>query len=295
MRAVLIHNPNAGFLRFGDPIRDVSTVLDRGGVEIELAPTAGPGDATRIARRVADTASADWVLVFGGDGTLREAAKGLLGSDVSLAPLSAGTTNVVTRSLGLPTNPRDAARALLGASPREADVGLCGTEPFLMQVSLGLDAAVMAEVSAEFKKVAGRVAVALAGLKTGWTYDYPAVTYEADGVAGAASFLAVCNIDRYAGDFQLAPGAGFFNQRLDLVTLEEADRLTSLQFAVHLAAGTHLQMSGVSMRPVHELLLPGPLPAPLQLDGDHLALEPPLIVRLAEQRIRLLVPETSRT
>jgi len=292
-RAALIHNPAAGALRTGDPVGDICSVLRQGGVDVERAPTSGPGDATEIARDVARRGSADWVLVFGGDGTLREAAKGLLGSQVALAPLSAGTTNVVTRSLGLPMDPRRAAKALLSAAPRDCDVGLCGDEPFLMQTSLGIDAAVMAEVSAEFKKVAGRAAVALSGLKTWWTYDYPAVDYEADGEAGSASFIAVCNIDYYGGDFRLAPGAGFFNRRLDLVTLEGADRLTTLQFAAQLFTGTHLQMPGVSMRPVSDLVLAGPLPAPMQLDGDHMALEPPLHIRLADQQIKLLVPGTT--
>jgi diacylglycerol kinase family enzyme len=292
-RAVLIHNPAAGLRHLGDPLGDIRSVLRQGGVEVELAPTSGPGDATEIAADTARRESADWVLVFGGDGTLREAAKGLLGSPVALAPLSAGTTNVVTRALGLPTDPRRAAKSLLGAAPRDCDVGLCGDEPFLMQASLGIDAAVMAEVSAQFKKVAGRAAVALSGLKTWWTYDYPALTYEADGERGNAAFIAACNIEHYGGDFRVAPGANFFNGRLDLVTLEAADRLTTLQFALQLLTGSHLEMPGVSFRPVQELLLPGPLPAPLQLDGDHKALEPPLRIRLADQTVRLLVPDST--
>ena len=43
------------------------------------------------------------MLAAGGDGTLHEVANGLLGSQTVLVPLPAGTTNCLTRDLGLPT------------------------------------------------------------------------------------------------------------------------------------------------------------------------------------------------
>jgi diacylglycerol kinase family enzyme len=163
-RAVLVYNPAAGIRRFGDVVEEIRSILTGGGVEMVLAPTEGPEHATQIAAEVERAGTADTVLVFGGDGTLREAARGLLGSEVALAPLSAGTTNVVTRCLGLPVEPRRAARMLLESTPVACDVGLCNHEPFLILASLGIDAAIMASVSSRFKNLAGRGAVVIGGL-----------------------------------------------------------------------------------------------------------------------------------
>ena len=103
--------------------------------------------------------------------------------------------------------------------------------------------------------------------------------------------MAAANIAEYGGDFRLAPDASFFNHRLTLVTFTGRSRLSMLRFAVNLVTGRHLRMKGVESRSLTELHIPGPLVAPLQLDGDYLELAPPLHIRLAVQRIRLLKPK----
>lgn len=289
-RAALIYNPVAGVRRRANVIAEIEAVLTEGGVEVTRAPTLGPGHATEIAREIATRDAADSVLVFGGDGTLREAARGLLGTEIALAPLAGGTTNVVTRSLGLPVHPLRSAARLLEATPVDCDVGLCNDEPFLILASWGIDAAIMAAVSSPLKNLGGRGAVVLGGLATLWRYTFPETAWTADSERGRASFVAACNIAEYGGDFRLAPDASFFNHRLELVTFEGRSRLAMVRFAINLILGRHLRMSSVRSQPLRELRIPGPDTAPLQLDGDHLELAPPLYVRLSDERIRLLMP-----
>ncbi len=289
-RAVLIHNPVAGLRKRSSLLSDLKAILDRGGVEVDIVPTTEAGSATAIARDIATTGTHDTVLAFGGDGTVREIAKGLMGSPVAMAPLSAGTTNVVSRALGLPLEPRRAARALLSATATDCDVGLCGDEPFLMQVSLGIDAATMAGASTRLKNLVGRAAILASWLETSWTYGYPDIEYVADGVAGKATFVAACNIAFYGGPFQLAPEATFSSRRLHLVTFSGQGSLDASRFAFNLLRGRHLDMEGVDSRPLDELILPAPLSAPLQLDGDVIELDAPLEIRLAAERVVLLRP-----
>ena len=289
-RAALIHNPAAGLRKRSSLLSDLEAILGAGGVEVDIVPTTGAGSATAIARDIATVGSVDTILAFGGDGTVREIAKGLLGSPVAMAPLSAGTTNVVSRALGLPLEPRRAARALLSAVATDCDVGLCGDEPFLMQASLGIDAATMARASRRLKNLVGRVAVLASWLETSWKYGYPDVEYVADGVAGKATFVAACNIAFYGGPFQLAPEATFSSRSLHLVTFSGAGGVDASRFTFNLLRGRHLGMEGVDSRPLGELILPAPLSAPLQLDGDVIELEAPLEIRLAPERVVLLRP-----
>lgn len=301
-RAVLIYNPSAGRGGHHGLAEEVAAILRQAGLAIDLRPTLSAAEATAAAHEAASR-RVDRLLALGGDGTLRAAARGLLGSEVALAPIPAGTTNVVARALGLPLAPLRAARALTAAEPRASDVGLCidregRREVFLMQASLGLDAAIMAAAGSRAKQRGGLGAVALLGLRTWWRYGYPEIHFRADGVPGTATLLVAANIAHYGGDHRIAPEAGFSTHRLHLVTFGGRSRLAAIGFALALARGRHLAMPETTCRPVDEVIIEPPAgdpagragAAPLQLDGDALSLAAPLTLRLAEERLLLLVP-----
>ena len=117
--------------------------------EVEVAETSRRGHATRLARAAANDGF-DVVVVLAGDGTLNEAADGLLRTDTALAPLPGGSTNVYARTLGFATDAIDATHELLGSLGRGATkrigVGRANRRPFLFNTGLGFDAAVIRRV-----------------------------------------------------------------------------------------------------------------------------------------------------
>src|SRR5690349_4086155 len=137
-RIALIDNPKAGQRQHAHLRDAILAALRRGGFDVEDVPTAGPGDATRLAREIAAAGWSDTVLAFGGDGAVREVAEGLLGSEVTLGILPGGTVNLLAQALGLPGDPVAAAAALPSLATRPLDVGLAGESPFLMMVPAGL-------------------------------------------------------------------------------------------------------------------------------------------------------------
>ena len=92
------------------------------------------------------------VVAFGGDGTVNEAANGLVGSETPLCCLPGGRTNVYCRMFGIPTDVVDATEHLLGLAhdwhPRRVDVGLVNDRYFLFSAGVGLDASVVQQVDA---------------------------------------------------------------------------------------------------------------------------------------------------
>src|SRR5690606_28436320 len=80
--------------------------------EVEVAETSRRDHATRLAQGAAAGGS-DVVVALGADGTLNEAANGLMGTDTALATLPGGSTNVFARTLGLPNDPIEATGLLL--------------------------------------------------------------------------------------------------------------------------------------------------------------------------------------
>lgn len=288
-QAVLIYNPRAGRGRAPHLARAIlDTLSDRYG-SVEPRPTTGPGDATGLARHAAAD-QAQTVFALGGDGTLREVAAGLLGTEAVLGPIPGGTTNVVHHALGIPRQPLAAARALCVATVTKIDVGLCGKEPFLMQASAGLDALALRGASAAAKRIFGRLAILNSGLRRWAVYNFPAIDLIADGRPNRASFIAVCNLPLYGGAIRIAPAARPDDRALDLVLFQGHGRAKTLAFARDLVLGRHLNRADVELAQVQEVELRSPADLAVQIDGDAIDPRLPVTIRLAPERLRVLIP-----
>lgn len=110
-RAVLIANPSASQFT-GGVYREVVSAL-RQGYELDtLWPVSGA--ETMRETRAAAEAHVDAVFAMGGDGVAHHVANGLAGTTTALGLLPVGTTNVLSRILGIPQKAGDAARAAIG-------------------------------------------------------------------------------------------------------------------------------------------------------------------------------------
>ncbi|MEL7061470.1 MAG: diacylglycerol kinase family protein [Acidobacteriota bacterium] len=292
--SVLIYNPAAGG-QVGDRlVARLARRLERSGFIVEPRRTAGPGDATRLARE-AVAEGVDVAFALGGDGTLRETAAGLLDTDVALGALPAGTANVLCYELGLPRRPTAAALAFATAEVREIDVGLAGGWPFLMMVSCGLDAMVMAHADGFLKRRLGVVGVGLTGLRRWWSYDYPEIRVRFDGRTERVGFFSLSNIPYFGGPFRMAPDADSLDGRLDLVLFRGRSRWRTLHFAIDVGWGRHGRRDDVEIHRVREVELLGPCAYGLQIDGDVLPADLPMPLRLSTSRLKVLAPSSPRS
>jgi diacylglycerol kinase family enzyme len=118
---------------------------------VQVAETQGPGHAIELCRE-AGAGSYDVVTTLGGDGTVNEAANGLVGSRTVLTCLPGGSTNAYCRLLGTPPDLVDATERLLRLAdswhPRPVDLARVGERHFTFSSGLGLDASVVRRVDA---------------------------------------------------------------------------------------------------------------------------------------------------
>ncbi|CAN5890952.1 diacylglycerol kinase family lipid kinase [soil metagenome] len=108
-RIMLVANPAASQFTGGDH-RSILSLLARRHLVEAVWPRSAP-DA-RIIAADAVTAGFDGVVAMGGDGIVHQVAQSLVGTDVFLGVIPAGTTNVFARQIGLPPKPAKAARHL---------------------------------------------------------------------------------------------------------------------------------------------------------------------------------------
>lgn len=291
--AVLIFNPAAGRHRAEALATLLTSILAARGWDAEPRATLGPGDATRIAREAA-RAGVDAIFVLGGDGTLREAAAGILGTPLALGFLPIGTANVMAFALGLPGRPLRAAQLADRLEAVTVDVGWCGAEPFLMMASAGLDGAALGAIRPTLKRRFGRVGVAVAGVEAWWRYGYPAIAVEAHGTRTEATLVVAANIPFYGGPLRIAPGAAFDDGQLDLILFRGRGRRAALAFARDLALGRHLRRSDTEHIQTDRLRLIAPEAFAAQIDGDPREAVAPLDIHIEPAALRLLRVDRGR-
>jgi diacylglycerol kinase family enzyme len=146
---LIIVNPYASTV--SDRLRNLVVYALQGRYEVDAVDTEARGHATELCREAAHEGY-DVVVAFGGDGTVNEAANGLLGSSTPLSCLPGGSANVFGKMLGIPGDPVDATEHLLAMAddwqPRKVDLGVVNGRCFTFSSGLGLDASVVERVDA---------------------------------------------------------------------------------------------------------------------------------------------------
>ena len=296
-RGLLVYNPAAGGRdRTAQMAALASRARDRG-VDLSLFATEGPRHATELVRAHLGERP-DLVAVAGGDGTIAEAASALVGSDVPLAILPAGTTNVVARELGLGTTPEEAAESLASTATRTLTTWPSAGRTSLICTGVGFDARVMANVNPVLKRLFGRVGFSLTATVEWARYEFPPIEVtglDADGApfTRRATFVIAANTSKYAGDAILSPFADPGDDLLDLVLFTSESRIDLLHFYRLLPGGRAAQLGvrGVERFPVRSFAarsLAG-YELEVQVDGDA-AGSTPVTVGPAGGKVRFLVP-----
>ena len=275
----------------------------------EVVTTARQHACTLAAEAAA--AGLDAVVVLGGDGTVNEAANGLVGSSTALGVLPGGSTNVFARTIGLPNRAVPAVHRLVAAldarSIRRIGVGQAGDRAFLFHLGIGFDAEVVHQVEqrGQLKRWLGHGLFAY-GAVTTWLshYDRSRPRFSVrlpDGEVISDGYFAIFEeSDPYTffgpRAFRLAPGTGF-DTGLSLVLLQDLSASTLVGAAVAaLAGGRRLPGMGcVTVRPgLDAASVQGFGPFPYQVDGDYLGEVDSLEVSHRPDCLDIVVPLAAR-
>ena len=303
-RVLLLCNPSASSVT--PRARVVIQAAISAEADVTVAETSRRGHATRLAQGAAANGT-DAVVVLGGDGTLNEAANGLVGSATALAALPGGSTNVFARTIGLPNDPIEATGALIESlrAGRRQRVGLGNANGryFTFHVGAGFDAAVVAEVEkrSSLKRYAGNPLFVYASFRT-WFRGFdrsapPFAVHHADGTIvedGYFSIIQKTDPYTYLGRraLSLAPEASM-HSGLAITTLKSMSFSTIMgATGSALGSGRWLRHSRRIDRRVDmdSVTLVGHRKFPYQLDGDYLGEVDRLELRYEPDCLDVILP-----
>jgi diacylglycerol kinase (ATP) len=275
---VVIWNPRAGSTEKHAELRRHLQQRDRTAV----VETAGPDDATRIARTAAQ-AGAALVVAAGGDGTVRAAVNGLMQSHAQcrFAVLPLGTANDLCRSLAIPLNPLAAVHVLDAGAVAQIDVVRAETPTlstyFVNHAAGGNSAQVAANLTDELKQRWGpfcylrgalEVLTHLTGFETTVQFDHdPPETFSLFNIVLGNGRAA-------AGGLPIAARADLADGLLDVVLIRDGSPLDTATLAAQFVLSDYLASEQVVYRQARRLAIESRPPMPFTVDGDLLSDEP---------------------
>lgn len=224
----------------------------------------------------------DLVCPLGGDGTVRNVAAALVGSDTPLGLLPGGTGNLLARNLDLPYDDLDTALhvALTGQNKR-IDVGrlLLDTsgedqQPqehiFLVMAGFGFDAQIMAGAPEALKAKVGPAAYVVSGTKNlrGAQFRVRVKVDDNEEFTRRTRTVVVGNVGKLLGGLVLLPDAEADDGQLDVVILSPKGVVGWAAVAARLVSRRRKGHERVDHHTCRELRVRADRPQEAQVDGD---------------------------
>jgi len=270
-------------------------ILNQEGHNVTAAPTTGPNTAGAMARAHV-AGGADLILVAGGDGTINETAEGMIGSEVPLGILPAGTANVLATEMKLGGNLERVARRLGELRPRRISLGYIACDGgkvsrhFLMMAGIGLDAHVVSRVNPALKARTGKFAYWVAG----WSLlgkRLAEFDVEIAGESRKCSFALVSKVRNYGGDLRIARRVSMLDDQFEVVLFAGRRATRYLKYLTGVAVNRLEGMSGITILRARRVRLSGAADDRIyvQIDGEDAGRLPGQI-EIAPDALTLLTP-----
>ena len=256
------------------------------GTPYETLTTQRPGHATDLARET----SADVVVAVGGDGTVSEVAKGLLGSRQALGILPCGSGDGLALHLGQSRRPRRAVRNLAEGTVQEMDAARMDGTPFFCTAGVGLDAIVAWKFARSPRRGLGTY-IAKAW-ETWKTYRGEDFEIEVDGtsVRTRAVIVTVGNANQWGNQARITPLASVCDGQLD-VTVVLPFRTVEIPFlAARLLLGKAAGSRRVRCLRGRRIRIRRAEEGPAHRDGDPCTMGREILFEAVPAALRVVVP-----
>ena len=286
--AFVIFNPAAG--QNSGLLYPTLTLLRQMGVAFEEGKTEHSGHAKTLAESAVKSGEFDVIIAAGGDGTIGEVICGVRDSGIPLGIIPIGTANVLAIEISLKLTPEAVAQAIAYGQLSKLHLGQMNERVFFLMASSGYDSRVVESVSPSIKKLVGKGAYALAGLKEIIRAKESALRVNVEGVEYDASWVIVSNSRFYGGKFLLAPDTEISAPGFSVILFRGRGAIGILFDLWTVFIGRTRQSSRVRVVNGSKVTVSSKNEVPIQADGDLAGVLPANISSLPYS-VDLIIPE----
>ncbi len=290
-----IVNPKSGASSSKLVVWKFQQYLIESGFDVRRSFTQSLEHAARLATDAAVDYNCAMVVVCGGDGTVREVAHGLEGSDKTLMIVPAGTENLLASELGYDERLRTLLGAFDDGEIKPLDLCSANGKMFTSIAGFGIDGDIVKLVNDKRHGHICHLDYFWPIWQSFWNYKFPAMKVEVDGeeVFDGRGLVFVGNISRYAVGLQILHYADFSDGLVD-VCIYKCD--SQLQLAKHSLATVlkkHANRGDVIYRQCKKVRVTSDNEIRTEMDGDPGAALP-MDIEIMPQAIKVLVPRNAK-
>ncbi len=290
---ILINNPVAKNSS-DNKIKQAFNIFTSGGFSVKVFVTKQKGDAEKIA---SDSLKENPIMIVaaGGDGTINEIVNGIAGSEIPLAIIPLGTTNVLAKEIGIPENIKDSVNVAMKNFVRKVSLGkitLTGSPVrkryFILMAGIGYDGETVYNINENFKKITGKGAYIFSGFKTLLKWNQKELRFLINEREYFAYSAIIGKASKYAGNFHVTPDVKLTEPFFQIALFKGNSKIDMFRYITGIIAGKLLKMEDVEFIKCKDIVIEGS--AHIQIDGDYLGMTPGKI-EIEKDALRLIYPE----
>lgn len=258
--------------------------------EAEIIFTQFKGDATLIVSRKLKEHYRYFVAV-GGDGTVNEVGKALIGTSAIMGIIPVGSGNGLARHLKIPLKVSQAIATINQMKYHSIDYGLINDQPFFCTCGVGFDAL----IGDKFAQCKGRGLSNYVKTTVREYFKYQPETYELMLDQGVKIFvpaflITFANASQYGNNAYISPNADITDGKLDLCILSPFKLYSALIIGFRLFAKTMNKSSLMQIRQAKTILLKRKEKGVIHFDGEPCSMEKELNISIINKGLNIIIP-----
>lgn len=289
-KVLFIVNPVSGGKSKKPYLEAIDRYLDKGRYSYRIAMTEYPGHAAELARESEETL----VVAVGGDGTVSEVARGLIGTGKTFGIVPCGSGDGLALHLGIGRNPRKSLNIINSGFAQMMDYGLVDGTPFFCTSGVGFDAVVADRFAKSSSR--GLMTYITTALKTwiGFKPETYKVTVDGKTRDYPAAMLTVGNSNQWGNQARITSLASVTDGLLDVAIVSPFRSVEIPVLALRLLTGKAHTSSRVTNLRGKSVIIERDSEGAAHRDGDPCRMGRRISLESVPSALKVIVPEGRR-
>lgn len=285
-RFCLIINPFSGHRKGSRSVRRLVDLIRKEGVEVDVQITRHTGHAVLLSAEAAQRGY-DLVVAVGGDGTVNEVARGLIGSQTPMGIVPWGSGNGLAFDLGILPGLKPCVRKLVYGTDQSLDVCRFNEQAFICTAGIGFNARVAERMNNSSQR--GFWMYVLLVIRESLNFKAFNVKMGLNGktIDMPVMMVTFANASQFGNHAHIAPRADMSDGLIDVVIVKPFHKILLPLVAFSLFTKRIDSFPFVNFHRVEKVILESAACSEFYYDGESGKLELPAVVRTGQEKIMI--------